>query len=71
MLKGALLSGKICTTVLFISLILLVMIPNLPLKFVYAVTLVDAGFMLIAFCDYIVSYFARESDFQAIDNIDE
>jgi cardiolipin synthase len=71
MLKGALLSGKVCTTILFVSLILLVMIPNLPMNFVYVVTVIDAVFMLIAFCDYIISYFARESDFQAIDGTDE
>jgi len=71
MLKGALLSGKICTTILFVSLILLVMIPTIPLKTVYIITIADACFMLFAFCDYIISYFARESDFQSIDEPDE
>ena len=34
MLKGALISGKICTTVLFISLIVMVMLPKLDVKIV-------------------------------------
>ena len=71
MLKGALITGKICTTVLFISLILLVMIPGMPINIVYAITIADACFMLLAFCDYIIAYFARESDFQLIDEADE
>lgn len=66
MLKGALLTGKICTTVLFLSLILLVMIPEIPETIVTVVTIVDAIFMLAAFADYVISYFRRDSDFQSI-----
>ena len=67
MLKGALLSGKICTTILFVSLIVMVMIPSLGAKAVNIIALVDAIFMVIAFADYAIAYFARESKFQAID----
>jgi cardiolipin synthase len=67
MLKGALISGKICTTVLFVSLILMVMIPNLPEKTVNIMAIVDAAFMLIAFFDYMITYFKRESKFQTLD----
>lgn len=67
MLKGALLSGKICTAVLFISLILMVMIPSLPDNALYIITLVDAIFMLIAFGNYLFTYFTRENKFQALD----
>lgn len=66
MLKGALLTGKICTTVLFLSLILLVMIPEIPGKIVTVITIVDALFMVAAFADYVTSYFRRDSDFQSI-----
>ena len=67
MLKGALLSGKICTTILFVSLIVMVMIPSLDAKAVNIIALVDALFMVIAFADYAIAYFARESKFQTID----
>ncbi len=66
MLKGALLTGKICTTILFVSLILLVMIPELSGKVVTVIAVIDALFMLAAFIDYVISYFRRDSDFQSI-----
>ena len=68
MLKGARISGKICTTILFISLILLVMIPSLNASVINIIAIVDAAFMLIAFADYAVAYFARDSKFQSIEN---
>ena len=68
MLKGALFSGKICTTILFISLILMVMIPELSVSVVNVIVIIDAIFMLIAFADYAIAYYARESKFQTIDN---
>lgn len=55
-LNRALLSGKICTTVLFTSLIVMVMIPTLNQKTVTIVTIVDATFMLISFVHYILAY---------------
>lgn len=67
MLKGALYSGKICTTILFLSLILMVMLPNLSEKTVVVITIVDAIFMLIAFADYVVAYFFKENKFQPVD----
>ena len=68
MLKGALLTGKICTTVLFLSLILLVMIPEMPGKIVTIIAIIDGIFMLTAFADYVTSYFRRDSDFQSIND---
>lgn len=57
-LKGALMSGKICTTVLFFSLIIMVLFHNdLQLATVRAITCVDGIFMLIALVDYIFAYF--------------
>ena len=67
MLKGALLSGKICTTVLFISLILMVLIPNLPDVIVLIITIVDLVSMLIAFLDDCITYAKRANKFQSID----
>ena len=67
MLKGALITGKICTTVLFLSLILMVLIPSLPAPVVYAVAAVDTAFMLISFTDYVLTYLRKSSRFQPID----
>ncbi len=67
MLKGALISGKVCTTVLFISLILMVMLPGLSQNFVNIIAVVDGVFMLIAFIEYIAAYFFMDSKFQALD----
>lgn len=67
MLKGALISGKVCTTVLFVSLILMVMLPGLSQSVVNAITLIDAVFMLIALIEYAVAYFFMDSKFQSLE----
>ncbi len=66
MLKGALITGKISTTVLFISLIVMILLPGLSPKVVTIITIVDCCFLLIAFLDYVFVYYARESKFQSI-----
>ncbi len=60
-LKGAQISGKICTTVLFVSLTLLVLVPDIHPLWVLGITIVDGLFLLIAFIDYIFVY-VRKSD---------
>ncbi len=70
MLKGAQITGKICTTVLFVSLILLVMMPDMPYTIVQWITLIDGIFLLIAFTDYILVYCRKDSKFQELENID-
>ena len=67
MLKGALLSGKVCTTILFVSLIIMVMMPDMPVKAVNIITIVDAVFLLIAVVHYAVAYFCMDSKFQSVD----
>lgn len=67
MLTGALLSGKICTGVMFLSLILLVLLPELQNKAVWIVTAVDGVFMLIAFADYIRTYCKSTPMIQELD----
>lgn len=59
MLEGALLPGKICTTVLFVSLIALVMMPQMPHALVSLIAAVDALFMIISFISYILAYFGK------------
>lgn len=59
MLDGALMSGKISTTVLFICLIVLVLFPNINETLMWAITGLCAVFLLIAFVDYIRAYFGK------------
>ncbi len=58
-LDGALLPGKICTTVLFVSLIVMVMIPNMENWIVRLIVLLDAAFMVISFVSYVLAYFGK------------
>lgn len=67
-LNRALLSGKICTTVLFVSLIFMVLVPNLSDKTVTVITAVDGVFMLISFVHYILAYCGKVK--QAFDERD-
>lgn len=66
MLKGALIPGKICTAVLFISLIIMVMLPNLGKNIIYSIVAIDAALLLVSFADYAITYCARDSKFQTI-----
>ena len=68
MLKGALISGKVCTTILFISLILMVMLPSLSNNVVKIIAIVDAGFMLVAFAEYVIAYFCMDNKFQSLED---
>lgn len=56
MLKGALMTGKVCTTVLFVSLIAIVLFPDLDSKVITALTIIDGIFMIVAFADYVRTY---------------
>lgn len=56
-LCGALFSGKLCTTVLFTSLLILVLFPGLPTKAVRGLVVSDATFLLYAFGSYAHAYF--------------
>lgn len=66
-LKGARFSGKICTTVLFLSLILMVLVPTLNKEAVHFITLIDGVFMMVAFIDYVITYFKRDFFFQDVE----
>jgi len=68
MLEGALFAGKICTTILFVSLILLVMLPELSYRYVELITTVDAVFMSISFVSYIFAYFGKHKKIHDITN---
>ena len=67
MLPGALLAGKICTTVLFISLIVLVLMPDLNQGIVTAIAVLDTVFLSYAFITYIFAYFGKHAKIQDMD----
>ena len=72
-LKGALMSGNICTTVLFISLIFMVMAAAAELSSttVYIITGIDVVFLMIAFFDYARTYYKHTPMLQSIDQENE
>ena len=59
MLPGALLAGKVCTTVLFLSLIVLVLLPDLRPEIVNAIALMDTAFLSYSFVTYVFAYFGK------------
>lgn len=61
MLEGALFSGKACTTVMFISMILMVMLPGMETLTGNLLIALDIVFMLIAFGDYVMAYYGKET----------
>ena len=64
MLPGALMAGKVCTTILFVSLIALVLFPNMNPRFVDAIAAVDTVFLVISFISYIFAYFGKNAKVQ-------
>lgn len=66
-LPGALLAGKICTTVLFVSLILLVLMPELSETVVNAIAIIDFLFLAISFISYILAYYGKHTKVQDMD----
>lgn len=68
MLPGALMAGKICTTVLFISLIALVLMPNMHPAVVTLIAVIDALFLSISFISYALAYFGKNIKVQDIES---
>lgn len=58
-LPGALLPGKISTTVLFVSMIALVIFPQTPKNVAYLMILACAVVMIISFAAYSYAYFGK------------
>lgn len=59
MLTGALITGKISTAVLFVSLIILVMFPKMDPVGVNIIMIVDGILLLISFAHYAITYFTH------------
>ena len=63
-LDGAIPAGKVCTAVLFCSMILLVMLPNLTTAAVNAIALADSLFLIYAFAGYVFAFYGSHSQLQ-------
>ena len=63
-LPGALMAGKVCTTILFVSLIVLVLLPDLKPGIVNAIAAIDTAFLFISFINYIFAYYGKNSKIQ-------
>ena len=68
MLEGALMAGKVCTTILFLSLIAMVVFPEMSEKTVMIIGYIDIAFMLIAFAAYFLAYFGKNKKVYDIEN---
>lgn len=67
MLQGSLFAGKICTTVLFVSLILLVLMPELELQTVNSIAIIDIVFLSYAFISYALAFGGKGIKLQDLD----
>lgn len=63
-LPGALMAGKVCTTILFASLIVLVLLPDLSPNIVNAIAAVDTVFLFVSFISYILAYYGKNAKIQ-------
>lgn len=61
MLPGALMAGKVCTTILFVSLIAMVLFPGMDPRLINALAAADALFLMYSFLSYILAYFGKET----------
>lgn len=68
MLPGALMAGKVCTTVLFVSLILLVFMPDMSHGTVTLIAAVDTIFLMISFVSYVLAYLGTNAKVQDVDS---
>ena len=59
MLNGALMVGKICTTVLFVSLTAMVLFPDMDPLLVGIIALVNTGFLIASFVGYFRAYYGK------------
>ena len=66
MLPGALMAGKVCTAVLFASMILLVLLPDISSGAVHVLVALCVAVILLAFADYIRAYFGKDKKFNDI-----
>ena len=59
MLPGALMAGKVCTAVLFISFIFLALFPAVPNDVVRVIALTDEILLVFSFVSYVFAYWGK------------
>lgn len=64
MLAGALAEGKVCTAVLFLTLLALVVFPEVPAAIVEAIAVSDGFLLVVSFLSYVRAYFGKEAKIQ-------
>jgi cardiolipin synthase len=67
MIMGALMAGKICTSVFFISLIFMILIPTLSIKVITLIATIDLLFLSYSFITYIFAYYGRNTKIQDLE----
>ena len=67
MLGGALMSGKICTTILFVSMIILVLFPEVSSGALSLLVALCVVAMLLSFADYFMAYFGKNKRYRIFD----
>ncbi len=68
MLPGALMAGKVCTTVLFVSLIILVLNPNMSQFWITFIAVLDFIFLSWSFITYILAYYGKNTKVQDLES---
>lgn len=66
-LRGALLTGKISTTLLFTSLVVMVMLPQIDLIYLQIICIVDSIALLVAMIDYGRAFFTDNPMLQTVE----
>lgn len=66
-LPGALTAGKLCTTVLFVSFIILVVFPDIHTASVNVLLLTDSVFLLYSFVSYLFAYFGNDPKIEKLE----
>lgn len=67
MLTGALITGKISTAVFFLSLIIMVLLPDMDPSIIRLITLVDGILLLISFAHYVMTYYKKSPMIQDLE----
>ena len=68
MLNGALFIGKISTTVLFVSMIALIVFPEMTSVVVVLITSVCTGLLIASFIGYILAYYGKNKKLHDLEN---
>ena len=63
-LPGSIFAGKMSTVVLFVSLIIMVLFPNMDPRLVLAISITDTLFLGYAFVSYIFAFFGKHTKVQ-------